>query len=179
MTEGDDTVRWVELGVIARPHGVTGELRIHVYNPESSLLEQLQEVFVLSEDDEPPSLVEVLGTRRAPKSLLMRLRDVETREDADALRGFRLAVPRAALPDLEEGEYYHADLIGLAAYTGDTRVGEVVEVLDYPSVDCLRLRTDAGFLEVPMLPPWFDRVDIEAGKVHLKTLEDIPVQKAR
>lgn len=179
MTEAEDTIRWVELGVIARPHGVTGELRVHVYNPDSTLLEELGEIFVLAEGDDPPSLVDIVSTRRGPKALLMRLAGVESREDADALRGLRLAVPRDALPSLEEGEFYHADLIGLVAYTGETRIGEVVEVLDYPSIECLRVRMEDGFLEVPMLPQWLDRVDIEAGKVHLKTLEDIPVQKAR
>lgn len=179
MTDVEDTIRWVELGVIARPHGVTGELRVHVYNAQSTLLEELREVFVLAEEHEPPLLVNVVSTRRAPKSLLMRLEGVESREDAESFRGLRLAVPRDALPPLEEGEYYHADLIGLIAFAGEARVGEVVEVLDYPSVECLRVATDAGFVEVPMLPRWLDRVDIEAGRVHLKTLEDIPIQKAR
>lgn len=179
MTEVEDPVSWIELGVITRPHGVGGEVRVHLYNPGSTLLEELAEVFVRAEQGEAPSLVDVIGTRRGPKALLMRLAGVESREDAEALRGFTLCVPREALPELEEGEYYHADLIGLQAYEGDRSVGEVVEVLDYPSVECLKLKTDEGFLEVPMLPEWLDRVDIENGKVHLKALDDIPVQKGR
>ncbi|MCZ6805492.1 MAG: ribosome maturation factor RimM [Deltaproteobacteria bacterium] len=179
MTEAEDPVSWIELGVIARPHGVSGEIRVHVFNPDSTLLEELAELFVLGEEGEPPSLVDVVSTRRGPKALLMRLAGVESREDAEALRGLSLCVPREALPELEEGEYYHADLIGLLAYEGDRTVGEVVEVLDYPSVECLKVKTEKGFLEVPMLPEWLERVDVQGGKVHLKALDDIPLQKGR
>ncbi|MDH3624088.1 MAG: ribosome maturation factor RimM [Myxococcales bacterium] len=179
MTEAADLVSWIELGVIARPHGVDGEVRVHLYNPDSTLLEELTEVFVRAEPGEAPSLVDVITSRRGPKALLIRLAGVESREDAEALRGFTLCIPRGALPDLEEGEYYHADLIGLQAYEGDRPVGEVVEVLDYPSVECLKVETEAGFLEVPMLPKWLDRVDVDGGKVHLQALDDIPLQKGR
>jgi hypothetical protein len=43
----------------------------------------------------------------------------------------------------------------------------------------LKIERPGGFLEVPMLPRWLNRVDIEGGKVHLKDLDDIPLQKRR
>jgi len=172
-------VSWIELGVVARPHGVNGEIRVHVFNPDSTLLEELSEVLLIAEGDGEPSLVEVTSTRRGPKSLLMRLAGVNSYEDVEALRGCVLCVPRAALPELDEGEYYHADLIGLQAFEGTELLGEVVDVLDYPSAECLKIERPDGFLEVPMLPRWLERVDVEAGEVHLKDLDDIPLQKQR
>jgi 16S rRNA processing protein RimM len=179
VTEGAESVPWIELGVVARPHGVTGEIRVHIFNPDSTLLEELAEVFLVGEEGEEPALVEVLSSRRGPKALLMRLAGVSSREDVEALRGYRLCVPRAALPELEDGEYYHADLVGLEAFEGTESIGKVVDVLDYPSAECLKIQRPGGFLEVPMLPQWLDRVDIEGGKVHLKNLDDIPLQKRR
>ncbi len=172
-------VSWIELGVIARPHGVTGEIRVHVFNPDSTLLQELGEVFLIGEDGEEPALVEVTSTRQGPKALLMRLAGVGSREDAEALRGYTLCIPREALPELEEGEYYHADLIGLEAFEGSESIGKVVEIIDYPSVECLKIQRPGGFLEVPMLPKWLDRVDIKGGRVHLKDLDDIPLQRRR
>ena len=168
---------WIELGVIARPHGVTGELRVHVFNPESTLLEELAEVFLIGEQSEEPILVEVESTRQGPSALLMRLAGVHSREEADALRGYTLCVPREALPELEEGEYYHADLVGLEAFEGTESIGTVVEVIDYPSVECLKIEGPEGYLEVPMLPRWLDRLDIDEGKVYLNDLTDIPLQR--
>ncbi len=170
---------WIELGVIARPHGVGGDVRVHVFNSDSKLLEELGEVFLQGDDGEPPSLVEVASTRRAPKALLMRFAGVASLEDADALRGYRLCVPRALLPDLEDGEYYHADLVGLEAYHQGQAIGKVVEVLDYPSVECLKVQTEEGIREVPMLPNWVERIELDAGRVYLATLDDVPVQKVR
>lgn len=176
MDEVEGAEAWIELGVIARPHGVLGELRVHVFNPKSTLLEELEEVFLLG-DEGSPRLVSIESTRRGPKALLVRLAGIASRGQADELRGCRLGVPRSALPALDEGEYYYADLVGLAAYEGDRRVGEVVGVLDYPSVECLQVRTEEGLLEVPMLPRWVAEVDVRAGEVRLVDLSDIPVQK--
>jgi 16S rRNA processing protein RimM len=179
VTEGTESVSWIELGVVARPHGVTGEIRVHVFNSESTLLRELGEVFLIGDDGEEPALVDVVSTRQGSKALLMRLEGVTSLEDAESLRGYALCVPREALPDLEEGEYYHADLIGLEAFEGPESLGKVVEVIDYPSAECLKIERPGGFLEVPMLARWLDRVDIEGGKVHLKDLDDIPLQKRR
>jgi len=179
VSEDAEPFSWIELGVVARPHGVTGELRVHVFNPESTLLRELGEIFLVGEADEEPALVEVLSTRNAPKALLMRLAGVRSLEDAEGLRGYRLCVPRGALPPLEDGEYYHADLIGLDAVDGSGPIGKVVEVIDYPSAECLKIERPGGFVEVPMLPQWLEKIDVQGGKVHLKDLDDIPLQKRR
>lgn len=177
MTEGAETPSWIELGVIAKPHGTRGEIRVHVFNPESTLLQELAEVFLIGDEDEEPALVEVESARPGPKALLMRLVGVSSREDVESLRGYKLCVPRAALPDLEEGEYYHADLIGLEAFHGDEAVGKVIDVIDYPAAECLKIERPGGYIEVPMLPRWLDRVDVGAGRVHLKDLDEIPLQR--
>ncbi|MGB8330425.1 MAG: ribosome maturation factor RimM [Polyangiales bacterium] len=179
MTEDAEQLRWIELGVVARPHGVSGEIRVHVFNPDSTMLRELGEIFIIGDGDAEPALVEVLSTRQSPKALLMRLAGVTSLDEAEALRGYTLCVPREALPELEDGEYYHADLLGLKAFDRSGSIGEVVEVLDYPSAECLKIECADGFLEVPMLPQWLERVDLERGTVHLKDLDDIPLQKRR
>jgi 16S rRNA processing protein RimM len=179
VTEGAEAATWIELGVIAKPHGVRGEVRVHVFNPDSTLLRELDEVFLIGDEGDEPSLVEIESTRQGPKGLLMWLAGVSSREDAEALRGYTLCVPREALPELEEGEYYHADLIGLQAFDGDEAIGEITDVIDYPSAECLKIERPGGYIEVPMLPKWLERVDVERGRVHLKDLDDIPLQRRR
>lgn len=179
MSDRAESVSWIELGVIARPQGVKGEIRVHVFNTDSTLLEGMEQVFLIGEEDEEPALVEILSARRGPKALLMRLEGVSSREGVEALRGYKLCIPREALPDLEEGEYYHADLIGLDAFDETGAIGRVVDILDYPSVECLKIERSDGFLEIPMLPRWLVSVDIEGGRVQLKDLDEIPLQKRR
>ena len=150
---------------------------MHVFNPDSTLLQQLVQVFLVHAQGEEPERVKVVSSRPGPKALLMRLAGVDTRDEAEALRGCLLCVPRSALPEVEEGEYYYADLVGLEVFEGPERIGEVVEVIDYPSVECLKIECPGGHLEVPMLPQWLDRIDIEEGKIYLKDLMDIPMQR--
>ena len=72
--------------------------------------------------------------------LIARLSGVEDRNQAEALRGLRLYLPRSALPQTEEEEYYHADLIGLEAVLGDgTPVGRVRAVHDFGAGDTLEM----------------------------------------
>ena len=162
--------------MITRPQGVNGELRVHLFNPDSTLLQGLDEVFLRPPEDEVPSLVEVVSWRRAPKASLLRLEGVTSREQAEELRGVELCVPRSALPPPDEGEFYFADLLGLKVVQEGKPIGEVVQVLDYPSVECLQVRTAGGLVEIPMLPQWIERIDLKAREVHTLDLSDLPVQ---
>ena len=83
------------------------------------------------------------------------------------MRGTALAVPRSALPPLEEGEYYHADLIGLPAVSTDgEELGTCVAVENFGAGDILEIeRPDGSRFMVPMLAvsEWSERLLIVAG----------------
>jgi 16S rRNA processing protein RimM len=83
--------------------------------------------------------------------LIARVSGVDDCNEAEALRGLRLYLPRAALPQTEAEEYYHADLIGLEAVLGDgTPVGRVRAIYDFGAGDTLELeRRGAPPLLVP------------------------------
>ena len=84
--------------------------------------------------------------------LTARLPGVEDRDQAEALRGIRLYIPRAALPETGAEEYYHADLIGLEAVLSDgTRVGRVRAIYDFGAGDTLELARDGA---PPVLVPF-------------------------
>lgn len=94
--------------------------------------------------------------------------EVADRTAAEKLRGTALTVPRAALPPLAEGEYYHADLIGLlcVSTTGET-LGECVAVENFGAGDVLEIRRPEGkTFMVPMkpeaVPEWGERIVIAA-----------------
>jgi len=101
--------------------------------------------------------------------LLARLSGVEDRNQAEALRGLRLYLPRAALPEPEPDEYYHADLIGLAATLADgTPVGRVRAVHDFGAGASLELdRSDASPVLVPFTRGIVPIVDLAAGRLVL------------
>ncbi len=168
----------VALGVIARPHGVQGGLRVHAYNPRSTLLLEMSEV-ILRDAAGELRRVEVQSARPGPKAILMELEGCESREGAEALRGTAVCVPRSALPSTEDGEFYFVDLIGLVVTHGGSAMGKVIEVVDYPSADCLRVKLESGVVEVPVLPQWIEAVDLEAGEISVHDISDLPVETNR
>ena len=99
-------------------------------------------------------------TLKSVRGVIARFAEVADRTAAEALRGTELTVPRSALPPLDEGEYYHADLLGLPAVSdaGDA-LGQVVAVENFGAGDVIEIERPTGkrFM-VPMtaqaVPHW-------------------------
>ena len=100
--------------------------------------------------DRPVTLAVIIGAH-----------GIAARNAAEALRGQLVTIPRSALPPLGEGEYYHADLIGLSAVdAAGATVGEVVAVENYGAGDLLEIvREDGKRLLIPFKPGIADLVD--------------------
>ena len=141
--------RPVTLAVIIGAHGVTGEVRLKVFT------EDLARYKVLN-----GGALTLKSARPGGNGTIARFAEVTDRNAAEALRGTELTVPRSALPPLEPGEYYHSDLIGLAAVstTGET-LGRVVLIEDFGAGDVIEIERENGqrFM-VPMraeaVPEW-------------------------
>jgi len=165
----------VELGVITRPQGVRGEVRVHPFNPDSDLLAKLEEV-VLVDESGTTRTMKVRASRRAPKAFLMSFEGIATRDDAETLRGLFVSIPREALPPADDDEFYLVDLPGLAVVQGETRVGEVLRVLEYPSMECIEVEFEDGLREIPLIEPWILEVDLDEGVVRIGDCSDVPVK---
>ena len=175
-TESD--VRWIVLGYVAGAHGLRGGLRIKLHNPGSELLSELEEIGLrLAGEIAVHRVRELRGT---PKALLLQLAGVETLEAAEALRGAELCVPRALLPEPEQGEYYFVDLEGLPVFAPDgAQLGVIERVQEYPAAHVLRVKSDDGVREVPMRAPYLVSVDLSAGRIVVDELQDLDVEKVK
>lgn len=168
--------KWVALGAITRPHGVRGELRVHLFNADSNLLSTLPRVH-LRDADGHLHMYSVRSARRAPKTWLLALDGVTTPESAEALRDHEVCIPRAEMPAPSEDEFYLGDAVGLPVMRAGEKIGEVLEVMLYPSMECFRCRFEDGIREVPVMRPWVEGVDIEGGEVRVGDLDDLPLEK--
>ncbi|HEY1694578.1 MAG TPA: ribosome maturation factor RimM [Polyangiaceae bacterium] len=167
--------RWVPLAEVMRPHGVRGELRLRLFNSDSDLLLELDEVLVRFADGEEQE-VSVDGARRANDAILMKLHSVDDRDRADELRGARVCGRRADFPALEPGEFYACDVEGARVVVeGGEELGRVTELRSYPTTDVLVVPAKDGgrAWEVPLVEAVVKGVDLEAGTVTLATLEGV------
>ena len=165
------TKRIVALAEVARPHGVRGEVRLNLFNAESDLLLDRDEVLVRLRDGNEHE-VSVDHARRADKTILLKLHSIDDRDRAEELRGAVICVPRGELPPLEEGEFYACDVEGAEARVSETRIGVVERLVEYPTAFALVVRKDAGgTIEVPLTDAFVTRVDTDARVVTLSGLE--------
>ncbi|SDX89841.1 ribosome maturation factor RimM [Citreimonas salinaria] len=152
------------VGAIAGAFGVTGEVRLKSFTADPRAIADYGPL--TTEDGRRTFQLELGGEIKA--GFAARLEGIETKEQADALRGTRLFAPRDRLPALPEDEFYHADLIGLAVYdTGGAHLGVVHAVHDHGAGDLLELHLPEGGKTVllPFTRAAVPTVDIAAGRI--------------
>ncbi len=155
--------RRVLMGVITGAHGVRGLVRVKSFTAEPDDIAAYGPL----EDERGARSFTLERVGAAKGVLLMRLDGVSDRNAAEALKGVRLYLPRAALPEPGEDEYYHADLIGLTAVLRDgTALGRVRAVHDYGAGDSLEVeRPDRSVVIVPFTAAIVPEVDIKSGRL--------------
>lgn len=148
----------VILAAVAGAHGLGGEVRLKLF---AEGVDSLKRHPILYAGERPLTLK---SAKPGSAGAIARFAEIADRSAAEALRGTLLTVPRAALPPLEEGEYYHADLLGLPCEdAGGAPLGKVVAVENFGAGDLLEIeRPDGKRALVPFKPGVADLVD---GKV--------------
>jgi 16S rRNA processing protein RimM len=118
---------------------------------------------------------EIATAREAKGHLVATLKGIATREDAERLNGVELYIARAKLPATGEDEYYHADLIGLAAVTpADELLGRVVAIHNFGAGDIIEIGPAHGAtLLLPFTNAVVPSVDLAAGRVVIELPEEI------
>jgi 16S rRNA processing protein RimM len=128
----------VALAAVAGAHGISGEVRLKLFAESADSLRRHREVRV---GDRILTLASVKGG----PTPIARFAEIADRNAAEGLRGRLVTVPRAALPPLEEGEYYHADLIGLPCESRDgDPLGTVVAVENFGAGDIIEIEKPDG-----------------------------------
>lgn len=163
---------FLEIGYVARPHGVRGELRVVTYDPASETLLDVDSVRIGGVD------YEVEQARPVQGAFLLRLAGVGDRNRAELLRGQRVAVDREQIP-LEDGEVFLADLVGCEVVLEDGRPYGTIAAVETGPQD--RLVIHDGDVErlLPLVSEFVIEVDLEAGRVVVAPPEDLPESPRR
>ncbi|UWQ49971.1 ribosome maturation factor RimM [Leisingera caerulea] len=152
------------VGAIAGSFGVRGEVRLKSF---CAVPEEIEGYSPLSNEDGSKTYSLTI-TRPIKNGFAALLEGVETKEDADAIKGLRLFARRDQLPQLPDDEFYHADLIGLEVYdTGGTLLGTVKSVQNHGASDLLEVH-GPGLKSTVLLPFTLEAVptvDLSQGRV--------------
>jgi 16S rRNA processing protein RimM len=139
LPTGDRSERRIALAAVAGAHGIKGELRLKLFSDSIGSLSRHESVYVGGVERR------LLSVRDGGNTAVAKIDGLSDRSAAEALRGSLIEVDRSALPPLEEGEYYHADLIGLPTVDSDgKRIGTVASVENYGAGDLLEIEDEKG-----------------------------------
>ena len=177
----DPTETPVFLGKIGRPHGVNGEVRLFLFNPGS---ESIQAGMKVSLHREGASLaeLELEQVRYTPKFAILKFKGLTFRDQVDALKHAELGVDPELLPELDEEEFYHRDLLDLPVYLAseedgedfdpDQSIGQVNRIFETGANDVLVVRRpDGSELFVPVIEQAISLIDLDEEFVLLQPLE--------
>ena len=151
---------------IGRTHGWEGFVRIHPYSGETSHLERLESCVIVRRDSRRLE-VSVKDFSRHADAFLMRFSGYESKEKAQILSGGIMYIPRSLGPQLEEGEYYIADLYGLRVMHGGEECGIVKEVSEGAQAMLLQVERNGRIYIVPNLPVFVSKPDFRSGTIEL------------
>jgi 16S rRNA processing protein RimM len=155
------------MAVIGAAHGIKGELRVKTFTGEPMALADYGPLY-----DKDGRRFDIVDLRPAKGVVVVRFKQVADRSAAEALTGTALHVDRSVLAETEEGEFYHADLIGLSVQdeTGQT-LGSVSAIHDFGGGDIMEVELPGGrTVLVPFTRAAVPRVDIDARVVAIDTV---------
>lgn len=156
---------------IGAAHGVRGAVKLWTFTEDPFAVKRYGP---LSTKDGTRQF-EVTHAREAKDHLVATLKGITTREQAERLNGIELYVARDKLPATDDDEYYHADLIGLAAMTtAGTPLGKVIAIHNFGAGDIIEIAPPAGStLLLPFTNAVVPTVDLEAGRVVIELPAEI------
>jgi len=129
----------VTLAAVAGAHGIGGEVRLKLFAESVDSLAAHRDVEVGGRG------MTLLSAKSGGATAIVRLAEITDRNAAEALRGALVTVARSSLPQLGEGEYYHADILGLPCIdTDDNPLGHIAAIENFGAGDLIEVERPDG-----------------------------------
>ena len=159
---------FVTVGAVRRPHGIRGEVHVNVFSDVEDRFEVGSTVFLTPKTGSRLN-VEMTAVRRVEKGAIVGFRGIETRGDAEKLRGATLEIARTEVPPAPEGSYYYFELIGCRCTDRSAGpLGIVDEVIEDGGGLLLEIEGQLGRLLVPFVDAYLVALDIENRRIVLE-----------
>jgi 16S rRNA processing protein RimM len=156
---------WIAIAVVKRPIGLEGFCAVEPFGETFSALPTPCTVRFGTDLARTATITEIVAL---PKEHRCRFAEVLDCTAAEAFRGQQLFIEREELPQQETGRFYHFELTGLAVFgdEGGDRIGTVIDVHNFPSVDTLEVKLEkGGTVLLPLLNVAIVAIDRIAGRI--------------
>lgn len=165
----DDEPRFLVIGVIRKPHGVRGEVRVTPLTDEPDRFTWLKKAYLGHQQDAQP--IEIEKARLHKDMVLVKIVGYDDRTAVDDLRGQYILIDESDAIPLEEGEYYLHDLLGLVVSTNDGEtLGELTDVIETLANNVFQVTGEKGEVLLPDIPDVILDIDFDAGTMTVALL---------
>jgi 16S rRNA processing protein RimM len=156
---------------IGAAHGVRGAVKLWTFTEDPMAVKHYGPLVT----KDGARRFEVTQAREAKGHLVATLKGIATREDAERLNGLELYIARDRLPATDDDEYYHADLIGLAAVNAAGEpIGRVIAIHNFGAGDIIEIAPPQGAtLLLPFTNAVVPTVDLAGGRVVIELPDEI------
>lgn len=161
--------RFLAIGRIARPHGLRGEVVVHVLTDFPERFESMKEVLVGPADT--PERRQVAGTRWHGDRVLLSLQGCDSRTSAESLRGLLIQIPLEDARQLQDNEYYPHQLMGMDVVTVDGEdLGRLSDILYSNANDVYVVVGPRGQTLLPAITDVIQQVDLAEGRMIVRLI---------
>jgi 16S rRNA processing protein RimM len=160
------------IGKIIGVQGIKGGLKVFSHAESPRVFEAGKYIRLRGPSAEVEGVIRSASPYK--KGIVLSLEGVDDRNQAETLIGFEIYIPREDLPELEEGTYYWADLIGLSVYTtGEEYLGRIASIIPTGSNDVYVVRDGGQESLIPALASVVIAVDLEKGTMRVNLPEGL------
>lgn len=152
-----------QLGYVTKTHALKGEIQIFLDVDIPEVYKNLESMFVLRNNALIPFFIDTIQINK--DKALVKLEEVDTIEDAQALVSSEIYLPLSFLPKLNDGQYYYHEIIGFDLYNGKKLIGPVTNILTNSAQELIAVDCNGTEVLVPFSDQVVKKVDLENKKV--------------
>jgi 16S rRNA processing protein RimM len=166
-------MEWVPVGKIPRTHGLKGEFKFQALVTEPDILKNLNRLKLQGSQGQETELT-IQSMRGIPGKLIIKFKEIDTIDDAEAYKGQTLLAPMADFKKLPDGEYYWFQVMGLNVYDEDDHYyGQVVDIIETGSNDVYVVKDGNKEVLIPMIDWVVKTIDMEENKLIFNNVEGL------
>lgn len=164
--------QFLQVGVISSTHGIRGEVKVFPTTDDAGRFKKLKEVILETGKEQIP--LEVQSVKFFKQFVIMKFKGIDNINDIEQYKGKSLMVTRENAVELEEDEYYIADLIGMKVTTDEGETGELRDVITTGANEVYVVWFETlGEVLIPAIHDCILEVDVEKKEMKVHLLEGL------
>lgn len=165
--------KYLEIGQIVNTFGIKGQVKVKPFTDDIKKFEKLKEIYIEKKNE--LKLFQIEKVNYSKNMVILKLKGIETPEEAEKLRNSYIKIDRKNAKKLPEGTYYIADLIGLDVYTDENKLlGKVDYIYNAGSSDIYVVKDEQGKeILLPAIKDVLKQVDLKNGKIIVHIIEGL------